>query len=368
MVKLRVWIATNPQKNETVFLSVEIADVQERKPLLVEVTPLSPKDGERKIVSNLRKRSDSLKFEMPNSNKIVNDTLKAYHMVMSAVSDFEPIPAWLEACSEWVKTRQGWLFRKSYIGGKLSLQNDESCPFGDAGNTFEDVWAHLANKYSNIAKRLDVAKIAQFDLKGTRLSLDGHSAGIFVHEAIGHPAEVDNDIKDYKMPRSKGLEVLDVPSASWGMDYSISDEGLNGSEVLLLPCGKLLNNTSGNAFVGWNEKHAEMLIRQRNIYVRLSDTVQISTGADLPNAILIFGGISSKNRFLVLKAIINLNGQLRVATLNLPQGSVLMIQPNGYPRLTWASICIKKGFAHIFGLSVIGIDIEFSRPLSTYLI
>lgn len=372
LIKLRVWVVRNfkrKEENESILLSIEAADVQQRQLLVLDIMPLKPSsNGERSIVSALHRYRDLLGMRMLCFEKLVNDTLRSYQVLKDEIHEIAPTSSWLEVCSELLKTPHGWFSRKIHAGGKFALPSGGIYPLGVVGETVEEAWEHLIKSQSSFTEKLYVASIAPLDMNDTRLSLDGYSAGIFIHEIIGHLAESDSELRAYEMPGTKSLEIFDMPLASWGMDYSMDDEGHLGKEVLLFPSGAHLDNLSGNAFLGWDKNHAKMLIRQRNVYVRSPDMAHTSAKTKSPNALIVFGGINSKSGSLVLKAIINLHGELKMIALRIPLSSVSYIESNRLPRLEIATICVKKGLAQIVGLSAGGIDVDFLDPIKAYVI
>lgn len=366
-MKLRLWVAGRPNRQEGELLpslAVEIVNPLDSALLVQTVTPLR-RDGKRAIPTALQAHEGHLQDLLETA---IETALEGYQTLSMEWDQLPGRPAWLETCIEWIRMGDRWVCRGHYVGGKFSLNGlPATSPVGVVRPDLLRAWSLLQQHLSALTATERLS--AQVDPEQDAiLHLDGHSGGILLHEALGHPAEADNPCSRWGCPPVRGLQVQDLPSAEWGPDYSTADDGQPGIPIMLggAPV-RPLDQASGNRFLGVKPEGAAFLIRQRNMKVTLLVPDSASSAMFDPNAAVLAGGISSTTGTMLLACGMTVGGRPQVIRLRIPPGAIADITGNGLPRFDNATICVKAGCSHVVGISCVGLQIRLREPISNFL-
>ncbi len=356
--KLRIWLTSGSMRLDRPsadLLSVELASLSKRLVTRHDIVKLDATLFADQICNNLE--------STPGLENFIDDVLKNYSRLRQHFERLSPSVKWLETCLECLLFEDGIRYpRIAYAGGKFAFGDRFLLPLGGVHQNMDVAWDQLLHRHreaQEIFGKLSKGA-SMIDENTSMLSLDGLSSGILLHEVVGHVSEGQADAK-WPLVQAKNLHFWDDPYPDWGVNYSLSDEGVTGRRVVLGPLARMTSE-SGNGFLGWGSKTPpRFLIRQRNLssMVRPEATIDDTT----PNAIIYSGGLSSSSLKLVLSCIVNINDKIRGITLVIHPNVIMTVSPNNEPGFVNSTICQKAGASHIVGMSSVGANLGFDRPV-----
>ena len=343
-------------------LCVEVIDLGARQVQPTLKVRLNPGIDEKGLLSGLLEYEHVLGH---TALQFVVDNAIAGCEVMNQVSGLcSPIPTWMESCTELICLEGQWASRRCYVGGRVPFVSGlPPFPLGAVGDSVGDAWQAFAahhSRFRRLHRQLN-QDLAPLDSTCASLSLDGYSAGVFAHEAIGHPSEEDNRLAMPGHSVLTELDVVDLPCSAWGMNYEVSDTGARGRPVPLNLTSPSLTVASGNAFFGISQGHTHLLVRQRNLSI--SGRVSDSGRGVRRNSVLVYGAVSYRDVTLEMLCLLNADEQLRTVVIRVAPNMLESISANGMPAVMNASICMKKRCSHVIGLSSVGLSIDFRSPV-----
>lgn len=266
--------------------------------------------------------------------------------------------AWLEASCELVQLGDSQaICRYFYLGGQRRVAGSSAyaVPYGVYGNNLEKMVGAL----ETLGKKVPLVMEEELNYEKNVISLGPLSAGIFIHEALGHLSETD--IFDEQSgagikARCVGLAISDHPTHPHGANYARDDAGVKGITIDLLKGG--LTPASGNTFINAAQNGLYKCIRQRNMVVEA-----------LPSD----GRNSSVNNLLILQAGLNkgagsidmicLHSGKKIVYLRMPVESITALYPLEAGIIQQGNVCSKNTSTHMISISSCGIGIEFNRSV-----
>jgi len=180
--KLRVWVTRpigKPDKG-VVEVTVEHARMGSR-----DVRVSSARLGETEAMRTVLELLDPL---LPQ-NRTTLDPLVEDVLVASSLLRQTSEWKWAESCCELWADGGTWTRRASYVGGIACVPGGGTLPLGYVGATMREAWDNLLRNLSALSS--PCAVLEPVNTEDNVLRMDGHSAGILLHELVGHPAEED---------------------------------------------------------------------------------------------------------------------------------------------------------------------------------
>jgi len=353
--KLRVWVTRPKPDSGVVEVTVEHARMDSGE-VRVSSTRLGNTVATRTVLELLAPLLSQNRTPLDSLDSLVEEVLVATRLLRHT-SEWK----WAESCCELWADRGTWIRRSCYFGGLVCVPGCGTLPLGYVGTTIREAWDKLLRNQAALSA--PCATLEPVNTEDSVLRVDGHSAGILLHELVGHPAEEDYPSSRPLIP-VEDLDIWDEPVGVAGPNYSTDDRGISGVPVNI-GAGHLLTYDTGNAFLGMKHEGGHMLVRQRNLRVRNGAFARVDKASGR-NAVVAAAGVSSASGTLAIQCLLRIGDRVRSLRLRIPRGGITSALRNGLPLFYNASVCSKSKCTHIVGIECCGVDFHLARPILTY--